>query len=183
MRRTGLSMLVAVTILTVMALLPPPATVTADDDQHHGQRNFSAKLISYNEVPSVSSTANGTFRARLNQAGDELSYRLSYSDLSAGGTVTQGHIHLGQRHTNGGIMVWLCSGTLTDPTGLAPPCPLAPGGTVEGVIRAANIIQPGAQGIVAGEFDEFIAALRQGSGYANVHTTNFGGGELRGQVQ
>jgi hypothetical protein len=170
-----------VTILAVMALLPTPVTVTADNE--HGQRNFSAKMVSFNEVPSVSSTAEGTFRARLNHAGDELSYRLSYSGLTEPGTVTQGHIHLGQRHTNGAIMVWLCSGTSTDPTGLAPPCPAVPGGTVEGTIRAANIVQPGAQGIVAGEFDEFITALRKGSGYANVHTTNFGGGELRGQVE
>ncbi len=172
--------LIAGAILASTVMLPSPVVVTADDNDHE-QNRFSAKLRSFNEVPSISSNAEGTFRARLNHDGDSLHYRLSYSGLSA--TVTQSHIHFGERHTNGNIMVWLCSGTLTDPTGLAPACPLAPGGSVEGDITAANIIQAGAQGITVGEFGEFIRALREGAGYANVHTTAFGSGEIRGQVQ
>ena len=75
-------------------------------------------------------------------------------------------------------MVWLCSGpTNVDPTGSAPTCPSE--GTVEGDLTAANIVQPGApppsagQGIAAGEFEEFVRALREGSGYANVHSRRF----------
>ncbi len=172
------STVIAGAFLVGAALLPTPAAVVADDDDRH---RFTAILIGINEVPSISTTARGTFRANLSDDGDTLHYRLSYSGLT--GTVTQGHIHLGQRHTNGNIMVWLCSGTLTDPTGLAPDCPPAAGGSVEGDITAANIIQAGNQGVVAGEFEEFIRALRNGAGYANVHTTVFGGGEIRGQVR
>jgi hypothetical protein len=164
---------------------PSPVTVTADDDHDHQQKSFSARLRSFNEVPSISSLAQGSFRARLNKEGTSLRYKLSYSGLTA--PVTQAHIHFGERHTNGGIMVWLCSGTSVDPTGLAPACVAE--GSVEGDLTAANIIQPGApppalgQGIAAGEFEEFVRALREGAGYANVHTTAFGGGEIRGQVQ
>jgi CHRD domain len=194
MRHTGLSILVTGTVLAGLATVPWSVVVTAQEDKHHGggQRSFSAKMVSFNEVPSVSSTAEGTFRARLNRDGDTLNYKLTYSGITEGAIVTQGHIHLGQRHTNGGIMVWLCSGTLTDPTGLAPACPTAPGGTVEGKLTAANIIQtpaspappaPPGQGVGPGDFEKFIEALREGSGYANVHTTRFPGGELRGQVQ
>jgi hypothetical protein len=164
--------------------LPSLSSVSADE----GKRNFSARLKGQNEVPSISTTATGSFRARLSADGTSLHYTLSYSGLSA--TVTQAHIHLGEQHTNGGIMVFLCSGASVDPTGLAPTCP-ATEGTVEGDITTANIIQvgnpaappPGVQGIVAGEFEEFLTALRKGAGYANVHTTNFGAGEIRGQVR
>ncbi len=181
MPRTRFSTLIAGAVLVTTALLPTPAAVVADDD--HDQQRFSATLISFNEVPSISSPARGTFRARLNDDGDSLHYKLSYSGIT-GATVTQGHIHFGERHTNGGIMVWLCSGPVAmDPTGLAPACPQPPGGSVEGDITAANIVQPGTQGIVAGEFEEFVRALRMGAGYANVHSNLFPGGEIRGQVR
>jgi hypothetical protein len=80
-------------------------------------------------------------------------------------------------------MVWLCqTATNVDPTGLAPTCPV-PEGTVEGTIEAANIVAAGTSGIAAGEFEEFLRALRENAGYVNVHTTAFPGGEIRGQVQ
>jgi hypothetical protein len=180
MPRNWLLSVAAAATLASAAISRAPATVTADDDH---DKEFRARLQSYNEVPSISSPAEGTFRARLRSDG--LHYKLTYSGLTA--PVTQAHIHFGQTHTAGGIMVWLCSGpTNTDPTGLAPPC--VQEGTVEGVITAANIVQPGApppsqgQGIAAGEFEEFLRALRKGAGYANVHSTNFLGGEIRGQI-
>ena len=190
--RTRLSLLVMGTVVAGMTALPSPVAVTAAEARQGGPRTFSARLVSFNEVPSISSTAEGTFRARLNNDGDALDYKLTYSRITEGAAVTQAHIHLGQTHTNGGIMVWLCSGTLTDPTGLAPACPVAPGGSVEGTITAANIIQtpaspappaPPGQGIAPGDFEKFVEALREGAGYANVHSTLFPGGELRGQVK
>ncbi|HEY6555449.1 MAG TPA: CHRD domain-containing protein, partial [Vicinamibacteria bacterium] len=100
-RPFGLSLVV----LAGVTLQPSAARVSADHD-HRRDRAFSAALVSFNEVPAVSSEAKGLFLARLNRAGDALSYSLRYSGLSL--SVTQAHIHLGQRHTNGGIMVWLC---------------------------------------------------------------------------
>jgi hypothetical protein len=54
---------------------------------------------------------------------------------------------------------------------------------VTGTITPANILGPAGQGIAAGEFDEFIAAMRAGVTYANVHTAQFPGGEIRGQIE
>lgn len=186
MPRPRLSSLVTA-ILASCLMGPSPAAVTADDDDHHHRRrSFSARLEGLHEVPSISSPAEGTFRAFLNSDGTSLHYRLTFSGLTA--PVTQSHIHFGQRHTAGGIMVWLCSGpTNVDPTKLAPTCPNE--GSVEGDLTAANIVQPGApppalgQGIAPGEFEEFLRALREDAGYANVHTTAFPGGEIRGQVK
>lgn len=132
------------------------------------------------EVPAVSSAASGMFRGTIDDATGSISYELSYSGLE--GDVRQAHIHLGQRGVNGGIMVWLCQTTFnTDPTGLAPTCPQS--GTVTGVLQAANVLGPSGQGIDAMEFAEVTAALRAGLGYANVHSTKFPGGEVRGQVR
>ena len=132
------------------------------------------------EVPAVSSTASGMFRGTIDDATGTIAYELSYSGLE--GDVRQAHIHLGQRSVNGGIMVWLCQTEFNaDPTGLAPTCPQS--GTVSGVLQAANVIGPSGQGIDAMGFAEVAAALRAGLGYANVHSTKFPGGEVRGQVR
>jgi CHRD domain len=171
----------ALALLAGLTLQPSPARVSADHDNRR-DRSFSAALVSFNEVPAVSSgEAKGFFRARLNRDGDALQYSLTYSGLSA--TVTQAHIHLGKSRTNGSIMVWLCqTAASVDPTTLSPTCP-ATEGTVEGTITAANVIKAGTQGVDVGEFDEFVRALREDAGYANVHTTLFPTGEIRGQVK
>jgi len=169
-------------VLLAGVTLQPSLARGSGDHGHRRDRTFSTALVSFNEVPAVSSgAAKGFFVARLNRAGDALRYTLRYTGLSA--PVTQSHIHLGQRHTNGAIMVWLCqSATNADPTTLAPLCPTTEG-TVEGTITAANIVTAGTQGVAAGEFDEFLLALRKDAGYVNVHTTGFPGGEIRGQVK
>ena len=137
-------------------------------------REFSAKLISYQETPLTLSTAGfGDFRARLVN-GTTLQYRLRYSDLE-GGNVLFAHVHIGQRGTTGGVMFFLCGG------GGKPACPNSPA-VVEGDVTPANVIGPAGQGIAAGEFDEAIRAMRAGFAYANVHTVTYAGGEIRGQV-
>jgi hypothetical protein len=53
---------------------------------------------------------------------------------------------------------------------------------VTGTIVPTDVIGPVGQGIAAGEFDELVAAMRAGRAYANVHSTKFPGGEVRGQI-
>ena len=86
------------------------------------------------------------------------------------------HIHLGARATAGGVSAFLCGG------GGQPACPPG-GGTVTGTITPANILGPAGQGIADGEFDELSGAMRAGATYANVHTAQFPGGEIRGQIE
>jgi hypothetical protein len=139
-----------------------------------------AKLVGAEEVPLVSTPANGEFEARI-ESDDTVSYKLSYEGLQGGNTLFA-HIHLGQFNVNGGIMVFLCGGG-TKPTA----CPNQ-AGTVEGTIKPADITGPTgtgvpAQGISPGDFAEFVRALRNGTAYVNVHTVVSPGGEIRGQVK
>jgi CHRD domain len=145
---------------------------------------FDAKLTGYEEIPTLSTSGTGSFTARLNHDEDEIAYTLSYQgpfDANpAGGTVTQAHIHLGARAFNGNISAFLCTNLGNGPVG-TPACPSSPG-TVSGVITAAQIVGPAGQGIAAGEFAELVRALRAGAAYANIHTTTFAPGEIRGQI-
>lgn len=148
---------------------PLPPRINAQD--------ISIPLRSFEEVPSISSTARGSFRARVETGA--IRYQLSYSGLQ--GEVRQAHIHFGQKGVNGGVSVFLCQTTFNpDPTGLAPTC--LQSGEVTGLLLPANVVGPSGQGISAGEFAELVAAIRQGVAYVNVHSTLFPGGEIRGQL-
>ncbi len=143
-----------------------------------GSKNFEGNpLNGYEENPDVSSIASGEFDARLAKDGESIEYELSYSNLES--AVTQAHIHFGKRAVNGGISMFLCSNLGNGPAGTQA-CP--PSGTITGTLDASDVIGPGGQGILAGEFDEILAAMRAGHTYANVHSATFPGGEIRAQI-
>ena len=81
-------------------------------------------------------------------------------------------------------MVFLCTNE-TAPAGVPTPpaCPQN-GGTVSGTLTASDVLATTnpQQGVAAGEFDEFVRALRAEAGYANVHSVTFPADEIRGQV-
>jgi hypothetical protein len=180
----------AAVALALAAAFGATAASHDDDDHHRGRRRLKADLKGLGEVPVVSTSGRGSFRAVINHDETEISYRLDYSGLE--GTVTQAHIHVGEHHTNGGISVWLC-GTAALPGPAGTPTCGAPGGAsaeAEGVITAANVVGPATQGIGApppvdpdAEFAELIKLLRSGVTYANVHTTMSPGGEIRGHIR
>lgn len=141
-------------------------------------RRVSARLDGVCEVPSISTTAIGTFAAEIDDEGRLIVWTLTYQDLSA--PVQQAHIHFGERHTNGGISAFLCSNLGNGPADTQP-CPETTA-TINGTITADSIVGPAEQGIAAGEFEELVRGIRSGAAYVNVHTTAFPAGEIRGQV-
>lgn len=155
-----------------MAVLLPAAGVHAENKQ------IKAVLVGTQEVPAVSTDGRGSFRARISNDGNAIHYELAYDQLE--GTVTQAHIHIGQKSVNGGIAAFLCSNLGNGPAGTQA-CP-APPARITGVITAADVIGPGVQGVAPGELDEVIEALRDGVAYANVHSTIWPGGEIRSQL-
>lgn len=144
-----------------------------------GGRDFKERLTGYQEVPALSTSGHGTFRASIRSGGSEIRYRLTYAGLEA--NPTQAHIHLGQRGVNAGVSVFLCDNTGGGPAGTQP-CPNPPA-TVRGTLHAADVIGPAAQGIDPGQFGELVRAIRAGATYANVHTTKYPGGEIRAQLE
>jgi hypothetical protein len=165
-RRIQLAALVAIVAI---------ASVVATTAIAGNGRNAKAVLDGYQELSpasSVSTLGNGEFKAKVRS--EEIQYELRYGDLE-GGTVLFAHIHFGERATNGGVSAFLCGG------GSKPACPTQPA-TVTGTIVPSDVVGPTSQGIAPGEFDELVRAIRAGATYANVHTTQFPGGEVRGQI-
>jgi hypothetical protein len=176
-KRTAVAALVA----GAVAVLAIGSYATADS----GKKNVSTGPMSgYFEGAAggpVSSVATGSFEATIDDAASEIHFKLSYSGLE--GEVRQAHIHFGQRSVNGGISIWLCE-TATNPRPVGSPdvpdCPQS--GTVDFTIGADHVVGPAVQGIAGGEFQEIAAAIRAGRAYANVHSSKFPGGEVRGQI-
>lgn len=134
-----------------------------------------AALTSLNEVPAVIEGSRGGFFAVINGL-DSIDYSLTYDRTDT--SVLQSHIHIGQAGVNGSVSVFLCSNLGNGPAG-TPACPAE--GEVTGTLTAAELIPVAGQGIssLAG----VIRAMRQGVAYVNVHTMEYPGGELRGQVE
>jgi hypothetical protein len=158
-------------VIALSGVLAAPAIA-----QEGGRRQVvkAEVLTGYHETPAVSSTGVGEFVADIDDESETIAYTLSYAGLEGNVTV-QAHIHFGQRSVAGGISAFLCGG------GDKPPCPPT-AGTVSGVIDAADVIGPTAQGIAPGEILELIRAIRNGTAYVNVHTNKHPGGEIRGQI-
>jgi len=141
---------------------------------------FSAKLVGFEEVPAaIFSKGSGTLDLDLNRKARTITFKLTFSGLSA--PVTQSHIHFGKRHAAGGVTVFFCTYLRNGPAGTQP-CP-AGGGTVTGTITGANVLAITAQAMPAGDFDALVTLLETHTAYANVHTTNFPAGEIRGQIR
>jgi hypothetical protein len=154
------------------------AAATAGDHKSE----FATDLAGYEEVPAVSTEGNGQVDVKVARDGQSLQFELHYRALES--TVTQSHIHFGQKDVNGGIVIFFCSNLGNGPAG-TPPCPQpVPGRSAEvtGTRTAADMAGGAtAQGIAPGQFDELVRALRAGVAYANVHSTDRPGGEIRGQ--
>ena len=133
---------------------------------------FSASLAGGNEVPPINTAGTGAFDMTIQ---DTITFSLTFSGLSS--PLTVAHLHFAPSKVAGGVMIFLCGG------GGQPACPAATSGTITGTITAANVTGPSGQGIAPGDLDSALEAVRNDLAYANMHTTNFGGGEIRGQVR
>jgi CHRD domain-containing protein len=161
--------LVAMAVLAMLLIVSQPAMAAT---------LFTASLVGAEEAApaAISTGAHGFFLGTLNDAETQLDYALLYFGLE-GGVAVVAHIHLGQPGANGAVSAFLCGGS-TKPA----PCP-ASGSVVTGSIVAADVVGPTGQGIAAGEFGELVRAMKGGLTYANVHTTIFQSGEIRGQIK
>jgi len=137
-----------------------------------GHSGYGTHMTGAEETPARPSAAQGQLILTPREDGTALGYKLLVANIE---NVMQAHIHLAAPGVAGPVIAWLY------PSG--PPATLIPGRfngvLAEGVITDANVVGPLAgQGLTA-----LVAAIKAGNAYANVHTTQFPPGEIRGQVR
>jgi CHRD domain len=155
--------LLVVTALALV-LLSAPAVARAD-------LIFVTQLSGAGENPPTSSPAMGTATFILKSSLTEIDFTISFGVDVGGPALTTplqaGHIHFGVPGTNGPVIL---------------PFPNLPSGmtsgTFTGVLTAANLTPSGP--IMT--FADAVNALETGNTYANLHTSMFPGGEIRGQI-
>lgn len=152
MRRYHMKRQLTVLTLALALLLVFSGAVLAES------RTFVTHLTGSEEVPATDTLAQGQAIFRLSKDGTELHYRLIVANIE---NVTAAHIHSAPAGANGGVVVELyTSGLIAGRTN---------GLLAEGVITGANV------GVVLDLFES-------GNAYVNVHSSQFPGGEIRGQV-
>ena len=170
MRTARISVVVLVSVGMFLGFFPP--SVEAE--------NRTIRLNGFDEVPVVITGATGELRVRIDEGNQTINYTLIYERIE-GGPVLQAHIHLGQVHTTGQIVLYLCTNVggapVSPPAPATPACPPGPDGTVTGTLTAASVIPRPAQGV--NNILDVIEAMRKGVAYANVHTTVSQSGEIR----
>jgi len=115
-------------------------------------QSYTVSLDGLQEAPPNASPGIGS--GTLTLTGTTLAWNINFSDLI--GTTTAAHIH-------GPAAVGVNAGVLLD---LTPPLGVTSGAMVGSSTASAATIN----------------AMNDGLAYVNVHTSNFPGGEIRGQI-
>jgi hypothetical protein len=137
-------------------------------------RTFRATLTGAQEVPERNTPAEGEITARFDKGFTRMEVNLRVGQDTVG-TITRAHFHCARPGENGDIVV-----------GLFDPGPFPVGNRVKGTLTNADVILTadcvGSVEKVINNLASLAFAMREGLIYANVHTTTFGPGEIRGQM-
>jgi hypothetical protein len=141
---------------------------------------FVGNLTGANEVPPVPSSATGLATVVLDAAAQTLQINATFSGLTS--NTNAAHIH--------------CCAPLGTNAGVATTVPAFPGfplGVTSGSFSSAvfDLTQPTIynpafvmlQGGLTQAEATLIAGIQNGTTYLNIHTVNFPGGEIRGQLE
>jgi hypothetical protein len=131
-------------------------------------KNYGAQLSGANEVqvPAVISNGKGIAKFNFSNDGNSASFHINVSGIA---DVRFAHIHFGKAGANGGVIYTLRMDKVAGP--------------VSGIYAKGDIMSTGFSGrLLGGDLFILREAFRTGNAYVNVHTDNFPGGELRGQV-
>jgi|SRR5438445_2261393 len=133
-----------------------------------GER-FIVNLSGANEVPARGTGASGVMG--FNVTGNRVDYSIEVHNMSTG--IVGAHLHTGAAGINGPIRIALFPGPGANFT--TNPLTGVDGQLYEGSFEASDVT-----GI---SFQDLLAGMRAGTVYGNVHTSQFPGGEIRGQAQ
>lgn len=129
---------------------------------------LTANLQGSQEVPPVTTNAGGSATMTINKLSGAFSLDITFSDLSS--FLTMGHFHRAPAGSNGPVVYWL-SGTNANGTVERIPSTM----TSQNILSFTGTLN----GTVGGGWAE---DLYGGRVYINLHSQNFPGGELRGQL-
>jgi len=166
--------LLVLTVVGMAASLAMPGLRADDNDVI----TFRTHLTGFGEVPPKLADGSGTFSGKLSADGQSLSWTLTWTGLTGAAMVA--HIHFGQPQNTGTPVVFFCNG------GNRPaPCPDGAdhSGMLTGTFTTDDVVAVPTQNVAKGDFAGFVKILRAHLGYANIHTAQFGGGEIRGQIR
>ncbi|HKQ20701.1 MAG TPA: CHRD domain-containing protein [Nitrososphaeraceae archaeon] len=126
---------------------------------------FKAKLSGKDEVPPNESPAGGS--AWVKTTNDKIEYEVNVTDIDK---VNAAHIHLGESGKNGPVILTLYK---DEPTELKT-----------GKLAEANVTASNLEGPMKGKgVSDLMGAIKNGTTYINVHSTDFPDGEIRGQLE
>ena len=148
-----------VAVATALFVVAAPFTALADGAE------FEANLSPDEEVATPAVESDGEGEAELTVRRGQVRYSVEWEDLTS--PVIMGHIHCAPAGSNGPVGVTLVHepleaddrvrGSFTGPDPNTP-CPWA-------------------------DLEDVLAAISSGEAYVNIHTENFRGGEIRGQLR
>ena len=139
-----------------IALAAATLLVLAPISAPRADTGFSVSLNGLNEVPVNASPGTGSGTLVINNAQTQVTYSITYQNLTSNRTAQ--HIHApAPVGINAGVVV-----------------PLLATGTTSGTVSGTTLLGVNALNIVRWMVND--------SAYVNIHTINFGGGEIRGQI-
>ena len=143
----------------------------ACNDATEGKEFFQADLNGGNEVPARDTGATGVCGFVV--TGDRVDFSITTTGLSSG--VVGAHIHLAPAGSNGPVRVPFINPNLAGTNTRTPVA--APN---QGILMENSF---GSSDVTGGlTLDDILSAMRSGDAYCNIHTVNFPGGEIRGQI-
>jgi hypothetical protein len=155
--------IVAIGILSVLTIVTAPLTFQLAAQE--SEQKFIADLSGKEEVPPNESPSTGFAWVKI--TNDEIRYEVNVTDMDK---VNAAHIHLAEAGKNGPVVLTLFMGGPTE--------------QVNGTVGEANVTASNLEGPMKGkDVTDLVTAIKNGTTYVNVHTTDFPDGEIRGQLK
>jgi hypothetical protein len=127
-----------------------------------GSLDFETRMKARNEVPPNDSDGDG--EAELRARRDRIRFAVEWDDLTT--DVVAGHIHCAPAGVNGSVGVTLLMGTFDN----------------DDRVRSSFTAPDAGNGCMWATLGDVVGAIVDGNAYVNIHTVDFPGGEIRGQL-
>ena len=159
------SIAIGIVGIGILSLISGTSHLTLQVGAQESEQKFIAKLSGKEEVPPNESPSTGFAWVKITD--DKIEYEVNVTDMDK---VNAAHIHLAEAGKNGPVVLTLFKGGPTE--------------QVNGTVGEANVTASNFEGPMKGKgVTDLVTAMKNGTTYVNVHTTDFPDGENRGQLK